>query len=152
MLLNGKKELILDEQEQFVEDILRMLEGGSLNDVKIKLSDGDIFANKDILIARTDYFATMLSNEKFREGETSSVDMSHCSKVVMERIIKYIFSGKVEYSDLNNLTLNQLLELAHMSKMLLLTSLKIQVEVYLEVDIVEESGVTWHSYQTSSLD
>ena len=73
-------------RDLFVEDILRMLERGSLNDVKIVLSDGEIFANKDILMARSEYFATMFSNKKFKEGETDSVDMSHCSKAIMEKI------------------------------------------------------------------
>ena len=38
-----------EDREQLVEDLLQILEQGSLNDVKIKLSDGDIIANKDIL-------------------------------------------------------------------------------------------------------
>ena len=50
-------------------------------------------ANRDILMARNDYFATMFSDGKFIEGQTSSVDMSHCSKAVMEKIIKFLFSG-----------------------------------------------------------
>ena len=40
--------------------------------------------------SRSDYFATMFSNNKFIEGETSSVDMSHCSKAVMEKIVKFL--------------------------------------------------------------
>ena len=71
--------------------LLKMLERGSLNEVKIKLSDGEIVANKDILMARREYFATMFSNNKFIEEKTNSVDMSHCSKAVMERIVIYLF-------------------------------------------------------------
>ncbi len=102
-----------------------MLERGSHNDVKIKLRDGEIVANKDILMARSEYFATMFSNDKFIEGETSSVDMSHCSKAVMEKIIKMIFSGIGKYSDLS---LDQLLELSHMSEMMLFTKFKTGVD------------------------
>jgi len=105
-----------------------MLERGSLNDVKIKLSDGEITANKDILMARSDYFATMFSNNKFIEGETSSVDMSHCSKAVMEKIVKFLFSGAVTFEDLS---LAQLLELTHVSEMMLLDEFKDEVENYI---------------------
>ena len=113
------------DKDKLAEDLTRMLERGSLNDVKIKLSDGDIVANKDILMARSDYFATMLSNNKFSEGETGLVDMSHCSKAVMEKIIKYIFSGTIKFK---GLSLIQLLELSHMSEMMLLDEVKAKVD------------------------
>ena len=117
-----------DDRDQFAKDILKMLERGSPNDVKIKLSDGEIFANKDILMARSDYFATMFSSNKFIEEETSTVDMSHCSKAVMEKIVKFLFIGEVEFNDLS---LDQLLELTHMSKMMLLDSnFQVQAEEY----------------------
>ena len=48
-------------REKFVTDILSMLKKESLNDVKIILEDGEIRANKDVLSARSDYFATMFS-------------------------------------------------------------------------------------------
>merc|ERR1719480_439092 len=103
-----------DDRDMLIKDLLNMLEQGSLNDVKIKLSDGEIVANKDILIARSDYFASMFgNNNKFIEGETGSVDMSHyCSKAVMEKIIKFLFSGRVYFGDLS---LIQLLDLSHVS-------------------------------------
>ena len=40
-----------------------MVTSGSSNDVKIVLEDGEIFANKDVLSARSDYFATMFSSK-----------------------------------------------------------------------------------------
>jgi hypothetical protein len=36
------------DRDTLVEDLLKMLERGSNNDVKIKLRDGEIVANKDI--------------------------------------------------------------------------------------------------------
>ena len=121
----------IDDRDQFAKDILIMLERGSLNDVKIKLSDGEIVANKDILMARSEYFATMFRNSKFLEGETSSVDMSHCSKAVMEKIIKFLLIGFVKYDDLS---LKQILELSIMSEMMLLEKFHDQVEDYIKVD------------------
>ena len=110
-----------EDRHNLVEDLIGMLKRGSTNDVKIKLSDGEIIANNDILIARSDYFASMLmlsNNNKFIVGETGSVDMSHyCSKAVMEKIIKFLFSGRVYFGDLS---LIQLLDLSHVSEMMLL--------------------------------
>ena len=117
-----------EDKDILVEDLLKMLERGSLNDVKIKLSDGEITANMDILIARSDYFAAMFSKDKFIEGDTSFVDMSHFSKAVMERIIKFLFSGAVTFEDLS---LAQLLELTHVSEMMLLHKLMYNVEDYI---------------------
>jgi len=116
---------IYEDRNRFAEDILRILEHGSHNDVKIRLCDGQISANKDILMSRSEYFATMFSNSRFIEGETSSVDMSHCSKAVMEKIIKFFFSGTVKFYDLS---LTQLLELSHMTEMMLLDKFKEEVD------------------------
>ena len=125
-----------DDRDQFAEDILKMLKRGSPNDVKIRCEDGDISANKDILMARSEYFATMFSNNKFIEGETSTVDMTHCSKVVMEKIIKLLFIGTVVFDDLGII---ELLELSHMAKMMLLnTKFQDQVDNYVKTDIVGE--------------
>jgi len=126
------------DRDTLVEDLLKMLEQGSLNNVTIKLRDGQIDANKDILMARSDYFATMFSNNKFLEAETSSVDMSHCSKVVMEKIIKFLFCGEVTFRDFH---FRQLLELSHMSEMMLLTKFKDKVDDYLLLDIIRGKGV-----------
>ena len=121
-----------DDRKQFTEDILKMLERGSLNDVKIKLSDGEIIANKDILMARSEYFATMFSNNKFVEGETNTVDMTHCRYAIMEKIIKFLFIGAVTF---NYLSLPQLLELSHKSEMMLLVKLKDEVVDYVKSEL-----------------
>ena len=123
------------DRDSLVEDLLKLLDQGSLNNVMIKLSE--ITANKDILMVRSEYFATMFSNKRFIEGETSSVDMSHSSKAVMEKIIKYLFSGSVKF---DNLSLAQLLELSHISEMMLLSKFKDKVDEYIKYDIIPGSG------------
>ena len=125
-----------EDRDKLLDDLIRMMEQGSLNDVKIKLSDGEIAANKDILIVRSDYFATMFSNSKFVEGETGLVDMSHCSKAVMEKIIKFIFSGTIKFRDLS---LIQLLELSHMSEMMLLNEIKSEVDDFVKLVFLREN-------------
>ena len=60
----------INRGDKFKLDILKMMTNGTSNDVKIVLEDGEIQANKDVLFARSDYFATMLGNDMFKEGET----------------------------------------------------------------------------------
>ena len=42
---------IFDDRDALVEDHLKMLGFNDLNDVRIKLCDGEILTNKDILMA-----------------------------------------------------------------------------------------------------
>ena len=129
---------IMDDNEEFVEDILRMIQAGSLNDVKIRLSDGEIVANKDILMARSLYFKTMFNNSKFIESQTSCVDMRHCSKAIMAKIVNYFFSGKMTMHDLS---LTQLLKLTSMLKMLMLDNQMKRTSNFIVSCVVPDSGV-----------
>ena len=52
----------------------------------------------------------------------------HCSKVIMEKIVTYLFSGKMQ---LNDLKLEQLLKLMNMASRMLLDELFVNVEDYI---------------------
>ena len=82
-------------ESEFSQDILKMLETGTSNDVTIILKDGEIKCNKEILIARCPYFATMLSNNKFVEAQTNTVKMMNVEKKNMNIVVRYLFSGKI---------------------------------------------------------
>ena len=127
----------MDDNKEFVEDILKMIQRGSLNDIKIKLSDGEIVANKDILMARSEYFKTMFNN-KFIESQTNCVDMRHCSKVIMDKIVNYFFSGKMK---INDLTLAQLLKMTSMLGMMMLDDLMKRTSDFIIKCVVPDSGV-----------
>ena len=127
----------MDDNKEFVEDILKMIQIGSLNDIKIKLSDGEIVANKDILMARSEYFKTMFNN-KFIESQTNCVDMRHCSKVIMDKIVNYFFSGKMK---INDLTLAQLLKMTSMLGMMMLDDLMKRTSDFIIKCVVPDSGV-----------
>ncbi len=126
----------LDDREQFVEEILLMLDNGSSNDIKIQLSDGELYANLDILTARSEYFK-MMFDSMYKEGRSKVVNLSQWSKVTMEKIIKYLFSGAVNFDDL---TLPQLLEVSHISDVILLTKFKDQLEDFLRFQKIPSSG------------
>ena len=88
---------------KFVADMRKMLKEGSPNDITFMTMNGEITANKDILSARSDYFATMFNgtnNSKFIEGQTKTIDMKHVEKVVMQTVIDYLFTGKLIFSQL----------------------------------------------------
>ena len=48
---------------------MTMIENGSSNDVKIVPQDGEILANKDVLIARYSYFSTMFGDREIMFAE-----------------------------------------------------------------------------------
>ena len=130
---------IVDRREKFVSDIMAMILCGTSNDVKIVLKDGEIVANKDVLSARSDYFATMFSNKecKFIEGETNQVTFHHSSKIIMEKIIQYLFSGNVKLYDLS---LNELVTMMNMTNMMMLDDLKGDIQQYI-LEIVKRLGL-----------
>ena len=92
----------VDKSDQYISDVECMLKTRTGNDIKIVLEDSEIYANKDILVSRSEYFKTMFHNEhQFLEGESNSVDMRHCNKAIMEKIIIYLFSGKMKLDDMS---------------------------------------------------
>ncbi len=115
-----------------------MLQEGSSNDVQIKLSDGVIHANKDVLMTRSEYFKMMFKNN-FIESEKNIVDFSHISKVVMEKILKFLFSGTVSF---NNMSLLELIEMAQVCDMMLKKDLKEQVVHFVIFELLPDSGST----------
>ena len=117
-----------------------MITSGTSNDVRILLEDGEILANKDVLCARSDYFSTMFSNNnqvRFVEGETNKVDMSHCSKVIMEKIIKYFFSGDMI---LHDLCLPDLVKMLNMTSMMMMDDTHSFIKDYV-LELIPDSGV-----------
>ena len=60
--------------EEVVRDLMKMLEKGTKNDVIIVCKDGELKANRDILIGRSEYFAGMLGNENFVEGQSERIE------------------------------------------------------------------------------
>ena len=82
-------------RENLASDLLKMLEKGSKNDVTIVCMDGELKANRDILVARSEYFATMFSNENFVEGQTERIEMKTVFKDSMSLALEWLFSGSI---------------------------------------------------------
>ena len=129
---------VVNHRDSFISDILTMITSGTSNDVKFVLKDGEILANRDVLSARSDYFATMFSNSevKFIEGETNTVRFTHCNKSIMEKIVKYFFSGDMKLQDMS---LSDLVMMMNMTTMMMLVALKDDIQRHL-LDIIPKSG------------
>ena len=85
-------------EDKFAADMMKMLKEGSSHDVEFVLKGGNITANRDILAARSSYFEGMFRNNKFIEGQTKTINMNHIEKEVMQTLIDYLFSGKIDYT------------------------------------------------------
>ena len=125
-----------DDRENMVEDIAKILQDGSDNDVNIKLSDGEINANKDILCARSEYFKMMFKYD-YVENENNVVDLSHVCKSVFQRILDFLFSGKVSFY---GMSLKELIKMTQVCDMVLLKNLKDAVSHFIIYDLLPDSG------------
>ena len=123
-----------DFKEDFTEGMLRMLSEGSSNDVRIILNDGEVTANKDVLAAQCQYFAANFGWKKITKDDSDHLEITDCSKEVMERIIKYLFTGTIKFKDLSLLKLLELLN--QVRKMLLKGDLQDLIESYIKDDVI----------------
>ena len=135
---------VVNHRDEFISNMMAMLTRGTSNDVKLVLSDGAILANKDVLSAQSEYFATMFSNNKvkFIEGETNTVKFPHCSKNIMEKIVKYLFSGEMKLQDMS---FSDLVTMMNMTTMMMLVALKDDIQKHL-LEIIPRSGEDWNSF------
>ena len=82
---------VLDEREPIVSNLKEALPP----DVKIKVSDGVVWANKALLSASSEYFSAMLDGEKFREGQEGVGKLEQFSKEVVSTVINYFYTGRM---------------------------------------------------------
>lgn len=137
-----------DLKEHFNSDMLTMLRQGSSNDVRLKLSDGEITANKDVLAARSEYFAANFRWIEETKDQSNIIEIKDCSQEVMERIIKYLFTGTIKYK---NLGLLKLLELVNqVRKLLLKDELQYRIESYIRDVVLSPGSLVKVGYLNSS--
>ena len=104
----------LRNKESVTNDILAHLQDPEYCDVRIVATDGEIPANKTILGMRSHYFRSMFSaNNNFVESQVGSVKLSY-SKAVLEKVIVYLYSGEMEFHDMDLRPLLDLIELLNL--------------------------------------
>ena len=90
----------LNDIDGVIKDLISNLQIPELCDVKIICSDGEVPANKSLLSMRSQYFLSMFSsNNNFVESQDGIVKLPY-SKAVMEKVILYNCSGKLDCDDL----------------------------------------------------
>ena len=125
-------------------DWMKMLQNESFNDVCIKLHDGEVFANKVVLSARSEYFAASLrwkESNKEKKDAKHEIIFEHCSMKIMTLVIEYFYSGVLK---VNDLTIMELFELREQVRILLpgdqlnkIIEEAIQEERFEELNIIE---------------
>ena len=139
--IDGPEKKYQDLAEKMVQksssNMLKLLEVDSMNDITIKLEDGEIKACKGILMTQSEYFETMLGTENFKEGKSKVIEMKTFKKAPMEKVIRFIYSGKVEFDGLDN---KEVFILMGMFRFFLLK----EAESYLEA--IFEVALVWSSF------
>ena len=82
---------VIDDRDDALNNMKQVLP----DDVKIQVSDGEVWANKALLMASSEYFSVMLDEEKFKEGKEGVGSLKKYSKEVVSKVIKYFYSGKM---------------------------------------------------------
>ena len=82
---------IIEEREVLVSNLKKVLH----DDVKLMTADGEVWANKALLSASSDYFSAMLDEEKFKEGREGVGDLTQYSKEVVNKVINYFYGGEI---------------------------------------------------------
>ena len=91
MSLSPSPTKVLDERDLVVSNLKQALPP----DVKMKVSDGEVWASKALLSASSEYFSAMLDGEKFKEGREGVGDLERYNKEVVIKLIHYFYSGEM---------------------------------------------------------
>ena len=75
------------------------------DNVTITCDDGDVRANMELLSVRSDFFLAGFNNPGFLESRNKSLRMKGCSKAAMEAIKTYLYTGEMDFKQLELSTL-----------------------------------------------
>ena len=106
--------MLLNKEMNVSKDILAHLQDEELCDVKLVGTDGEIPANKTILIMRSQYFRSMFSsNNNFVESSTNTVKLSY-TKALLDKLVLYLYGGQLDCEEIALGPLLDLLELLNL--------------------------------------
>ena len=110
--------LLLNEESYIMKCFQDSLGDPEFCDVKILATDGEVPANKTILSMTSQYFRSMFSNNNnFVESQTGRVKMPY-SKTVLEKVVMFLYSGKMTCEGLVLGSLLELLDLLNLTNLL----------------------------------
>ena len=111
-------EKLLTHESDVIKSLQDSLGDPEFCDVRIVGTDGEIGANKTILGIRSLYFRSMFSaNNNFVESQVGSVKLPY-AKAVLEKVVIYLYSGKMTCEGLVLGSLLELLDLLNLTNLL----------------------------------
>ena len=106
--------MLIKDTNQLIKDLLAHLQDEDFNDVKIEASDGEVPVNRTIISMRSEYFRSMFStNNNFVDCSTTHVKLPY-PKVVLEKVITYLYSGEMDCAEMDLRSHMDLLELLNL--------------------------------------
>ena len=84
------------------EAFKEMLLNGQNHDLILKVGDKEIKAHQDVLRSRSQVFKSML-NHNMKEKNSGIIDIPDCDAKAMEQFLCYIYTGKVDSLNQNNM-------------------------------------------------
>jgi len=138
----------LNREEKLLENISKLMTRSSFNDLRIRLKNGvQVDANKVILAAMSPFFDRKLheriTTDQFLEIE---IDIS-CSKEILELVIKFFYTGKMNFVSLalgellDFLYLLRLFEVEEFTEIENFTRRQIEEEEFIFADLLKLSRV-----------
>ena len=119
--------MLLKNQPSVCSDLLASLETPEFCDIKIQSADGDVPANKAILSIRSDYFSRMFSPaNNFLENSSGRCKLPY-PKVVVKKVVTYLYCGEMSCE---NMPLRSLLDLLELLNLMNLPSKYSAVEIF----------------------
>ena len=102
------------------------------DNVSIVCDDGEVRANMELLSVRSDFFARGFNNPVFIESQNKSIRMKGCSKAAMEAVKTYLYTGKMNFEELDTSTLLYIMNVSR--EILIEVELFNCIESYLKLD------------------
>ena len=109
--------MLVNKERDVIKCHLDSLGDPDFCDGKILASDGELPVSKFLLGIRSPYFRSMFSdNNNFLESQTGSVKMPY-SKSVLEKVVVFLYSGKMSCEDLSLSSLLDLMDLLNLTNL-----------------------------------
>jgi len=89
----------VEAMEKMGGDLLGLLEEGDYSDVLIQCEGRHFKCHKAILSSRSPVFRAMFQHKSMLEQQKNAVDIQDLSAATVERMLKYVYSGRMDMMD-----------------------------------------------------
>ena len=91
----------LNHELKVSKNIAKLFQNEAFNDVTIVLNNGELKANKVILCATSKFFYEAFHVKSDSKALSTSSVKVNATKEAMEMVLKYLYTGKMKFDDLN---------------------------------------------------